>query len=261
MTLFIRSLLQLFSLGILRKSKHEEIDDASITHRSSKTIVTLLIYPKIDDTMRFGETTKVENNNYFVSSPWMISGDKLNQAIVNAENWLAEALGVRIAWEGSRTIDSDRTLLEWRSRGINLIKEEVDLQGQPWTDELVYVAFVRGMGGYASGIGCQDGNSGYAMVGDVCLEAICEYPEPTAGSVLVEQHPGQPNAHSLEGQAGALIHQALHGLGLPHPNEWPDGDQPPEDETIMGQWWNMPNFSNTKGLTDREVDKVLKGLE
>jgi hypothetical protein len=262
---FIRWLLRLISFGALGKSKQEDTDEGTTTdrqsNRKSKTIVTLLIYPRIDDTMAFGETTQVGDDTYFVSSPWLVSGDKINQVIGDAENWLAEALGVRIAWEGSRTIDSHRTLSEWRSQGIHLIKEEVELQGQPWSDDHVYLAFVRGMGGYAGGIGYQDGNAGYAMVGDICLEAICEYPEPTSGSVLLEQPPWQPNAYSSIGQTGALIHEALHGLGLPHPNGWPDGDQPGEDETIMGHWWNMPNFNNTKGLTQREVDKVLKGIE
>ena len=247
-------------LGNSQQNDADVTVDRITTSRPSKTIVTLLIYPKIDDTMKFGEATQVGDDTYFVSSPWLVSGDKVNEAIVNAEHWISEALGVSIAWEGTRTIDSHRSLSEWRSQGIHLIKEEVDLQGQPWTDDLVYLAFVRGMGGYAGGFSYQDGNSGYAMVGDICLEAICEYPEPTAGSVLLEQPPWQPHAYSVIGQTGALIHEALHGLGLPHPNEWPDGDQPGEDETIMGHWWNMPNFSNTNGLTQKEIDKVLEGI-
>ena len=210
--------------------------------------------------MTFGETVQVGNERYFVSSPWMVDGDKVNQAIVQAEHWMAEALGVRISWEGTRTIDSQHSLEEWRSRGTQLIKEEVELQGQPWTDDNVYLAFVRGVGGRTGGISYHDGNAGCVMVGDICLEAICEYPEPTAGSVLLDQPSRRPAAHSLTGQTGALIHCALHGLGLPHPDEWPDGDQPGADETIMGNWWNMPNFHNTKGLTQREIDKVLEGI-
>ena len=26
----------------------------------------------------------------------------------------------------------------------------------------------------------------------------------------------------------------------------------------MGHCWNMPNFTNTKGLTQREIDRVLE---
>ena len=255
----IRWLLRLVSFGILGKDDPISTGNGDTT-KKSKTLVTLVIYPRIDDTMTFGETTQVGNDRYFVSSPWMVEGDKVNQAIVNAEQWLAEALGVRISWEGTRSIDSQRSLSEWRSQGIHLIKEEVELQGQAWTDDNIYLAFVRGMGGYAGGISHQDGNAGYAMVGDICLEAICEYPEPTAGSVLLEQPPWNPDAYSLIGQTGAFIHEALHGLGLPHPNVWPDGDQPDADETIMGNWWSMPNFTNTNGLTQREINKVLEGI-
>ena len=107
------------------------------------------------------------------------------------------------------------------------------------------------MGGYAGGIGYQDGNAGYAMVGDVCLEAICQYLEPTSGSVLLGGDGWPANSYSTIGQTGAFIHEALHGLGLPHPDGWPEGDQPQWDETLMGNWWNMPNFSDTKGLTHK----------
>ena len=26
----------------------------------------------------------------------------------------------------------------------------------------------------------------------------------------------------------------------------------------MGHWWNMPDFRNTNGLTQREIDRVLR---
>lgn len=28
----------------------------------------------------------------------------------------------------------------------------------------------------------------------------------------------------------------------------------------MGRWWNMPSFTGTQGLTQREVDRVLLWL-
>ena len=124
----------------------------------------------------------------------------------------------------------------------------MDNLGLSWTEDAVYLAFVRGMGGYAGGIGYQGGNAGYAMVGDICLEAICEYPEPTSGSVLLGGDGWPDNSYGLIGQTGAFIHEALHGFGLPHPECWPEGNQPQSDETLMGNWWNMPNFTNTKGL-------------
>jgi len=243
---FICRILRIISFGLLCREKGPTI-----------TIVTLLIYPRIESAISFGETAQLDGDKYFVSSPWTVDVDKVNQAIEYAQNWLAEALGTMIPWKPVRTVGSQRSLSEWRSAGIQLIKREAELLDQPWTEDYVYLAFVRGMGGYAGGIGYQDGNAGYAMVGDICLEAICEYPEPTAGSVLLEQPPWAPNAFSSLGQTGAFIHEALHGLGLPHPDEWQDGHQPGDDETIMGHWWKMPSFTGTKGLTKQEIDKVL----
>ena len=114
------------------------------------------------------------------------------------------------------------------------------------------------MGGYAGGIRYESGEAGYAMVGDICLEAICEYHEPTAGSTLLQGWP--PNAYARADQTGAFIHEALHGLDLPHPDGWPEDDLPGWGETLMGRWWNMPSFTGTQGLTQREVDRVLLWL-
>ena len=116
----------------------------------------------------------------------------MDEAIREAEEWLATALSRRIPWNPVTRIDSERTLSEWRSGQIGLIRDEVEELGLPWTDDYIYLAFVRGMGGYAGGIRYESGEAGYAMVGDICLEAICEYHEPTAGSTLLQGWPPPP---------------------------------------------------------------------
>ena len=184
----------------------------------------------------------------------------MDEAIREAEEWLATALSRRIPWNPVTRIDSERTLSEWRSGQIGLIRDEVEELGLPWTDDYIYLAFVRGMGGYAGGIRYESGEAGYAMVGDICLEAICEYHEPTAGSTLLQGWLPPPNAYARAGQTGAFIHEALHGLDLPHPDGWPEDDLPGWGETLMGRWWNMPSFTGTQGLTQREVDRVLLWL-
>ena len=201
---------------------------------ASRTITTLLIYPRLSDGPVLNETTQVGDDKYFLRDPWIADVDKVNQAVSFANNRLAEALGDRIPWQEVLTVNSQRSVSEWRSGKIYLIRDEVDLWGLPWTEEYIYLAFVRGMGGYAGGIGYEDGNAGYAMVGDICLEAICEYPEPTSGSVLLGEDGWPANSYSAIGQTGAFIHEALHRLGLPHPDGWPEGDQPQWDETLMG---------------------------
>lgn len=224
----------------------------------ARTIVPLLIFPHLTGDEVFNQVVEVAGGKYYTSTPWDIDRSKVDSALLTAEDWLSEALGRRIKWEQVRVIDSHRSLAEWRTGQIGLIRGEVESAGLEWTDEHVYLAFVRGMGGYAGGIHYQNGEAGYAMVGDICLEAICEYPLPTAGSVLLGDQGWPANSYSRTGQTGAFIHEALHGLDLPHPDGWPENNRPGWDETLMGHWWNMPNFANTSGLTQQEVAKVLR---
>ena len=224
----------------------------------AKSIVTLLIFPTLTGDVEFDKSVEVGTDTYYVSSPWEPGDRNVNDAIKIAENWLADALVTQIKWNPVRMIHSQRTVSEWRSRKISLIKDEVALLRLPWTDDYIYIAFVRGMGGYAGGIRYENGNAGYAMVGDICLEAICSYQTPTAGSALLGASGWPSNAYSLAGQTGAFVHEALHGLDLPHPDGWPADNQPGWDETLMGHWWNMPNFVNTRGLTHVEIERVLK---
>ncbi len=175
---FIRWLLGLLPWGRGQRERRQ----LAVT---SKTINTLLIYPKRSDDVVFNETTLFGNDRYFLAAPWTVDGDKVTQSVRFAEDWLAEALGTRIPWQPVLTISSQRSVSEWRSGKIYLIKDEVELLGLPWTEDYIYLAFVRGMGGYAGGICYKDGNAGYAIFGDICLEAICQYPEPTSGSVLL----------------------------------------------------------------------------
>lgn len=243
---FIRWLLRLLSFATGDKRP------------APKTIVPLLIFPTMTDDIQLDKITELDSDKYYTSSPWKLSPSIVNKAVKSGEDWLTEALGTRFRWDRVRTVDSQRDLSEWRTHNISLVKEEVERLGLPWTDDYIYLAFVRGMGGYAGGIGYENGNAGYAMVGDICLEAICRYPAPTTGSVLLGADGWPPNSYSLNGQSAAFIHEALHGLGLPHPDGWPEENRPEEDATIMGNWWNMPGFKNTKGLTQMEIEKVLE---
>ena len=187
---FLRWLLRLITGGRRpRERQHHAI--------TPKTICTLLIYPRVTDALILNETTLIDTEKYFLTAPWIVDTERINQAVRFAENWLAETLGDRISWQPVMAVDSHLTVAEWRAGNIYLIKDEVDLLGLPWSEEYIYLAFVRGMGGYAGGIGYQDGNAGYGMVGDVCLEALCEYQEPTSGSVLLGEAGQQTPTRSL----------------------------------------------------------------
>ena len=223
----------------------------------AKSIVPLLIYPDVTEGLVMDETVEVDQDKYYVSSPWAVDRVRADEAIRVAEDWLANALVTRIPFGEVRTINSVHSLSEWRTRKIALVSEEVINLGLPWNADYIYLAFVRGMGGYAGGVRYLGNIAGYGMVGDVCLEAICRFAAPTAGSVLLGE--GWPsNSYGVAGQTGAFIHEALHGLDLPHPDGWPEPDQPNWSDTIMGHWWNMPNFNNTRGLTLIELEKVLQ---
>ncbi len=224
----------------------------------ARTIVTLLVYPSMEAGTELGTVTEVGEDRYYTSSPLEVDGEKLAESVRDAEDWLAGVLGTRIRWGEPVRVDSSRTVAEWRAGKIQLVEEVAAGLGMPWTEDYVYLAFVRGMGGYAGGIAYRDGGAGYSMVGDVCLEAVCGYPLPSAGSALLGDQSWPANSYSATGQMGAFIHEALHGLDLPHPDGWREPDRPGWEETLMGYWWNMPNFEGTSGLTRMEIDRVLR---
>lgn len=225
-----------------------------------KTVVPLLIYPQGLDGTALGLETTVGEDRYFISPPVEVPQKELQNAIVSAEAWLNGALEAVIPWAELIVLDSDYSLDEWRGQGIGLLEREVRNVGLPWTEDYVYLAFVRGMGGYAGGITYNSSRAGYAMVGDICLEAACRYPAPNAASTLLSADIWPDSARSALGQTAAFIHETLHGLDLPHPDGWPENDRPDSDDTIMGNWWNMPNFSPSGGLTDREIERVKRWL-
>ena len=225
---------------------------------TARTIVTLLVYPSTEAGLEPGTVTEVGEHSYYVSSPWEVDRERLARSVTEAEDWLAGVLGTRIRWGEPVRVDSSRTMDEWRTGKIQLVEEVAEGLGMPWTDDYIYLAFVRGMGAYAGGYGYRDGKPGYDMVGDVCLEAVCGYPLPTAGSALLGDQGWPANSYGDTGRMGAFIHEALHGLDRPHPDGWPESDRPAWEETLMGHWWNMPNFTGTERLTRREIDRVLR---
>ena len=242
----------------------------------SKTIVPFLVYPKIgdnlspndpgfDDIVKFNEIIEIydafdeETDRYYVSRPWKVDEDEIGKALIFARDWLGDVLGHTIEWNELRPIDSRWSLEQWRMHGIGLLRGDVEELGFDWKNEFIYLGFVRGMGGYAGGLEYRDDSAGSGIVGDICLEAICRRTIPTAGSVLLGDINGwHANTYSQIGQTGAFIHEALHGLFLPHPEGWPEENRPESNETLMGNWSTMPNFAGTRGLTHREINKVLQ---
>jgi hypothetical protein len=218
-----------------------------------------LIYPKGIEQEPVGEEVRVGDALYFLSWPVELPQEQVEAAIDSAKLWLDDVLGAELPWAPLERLDSKFTLSQWRASGIEMLKREIEDRSMPWSRDQGYLAFVRGMGGYAGGIGYQESGAGYAMLGDVCLEAISGLPEPNAASVLLGEA-WSDTSRSAQGQTAAFIHEALHGLGLPHPDGWPADEQPAWGETIMGYWWNMPNFLGTTGLTEREVQRVLRWL-
>lgn len=223
-------------------------------------IVPLLIYPQIPSDPPLDQVTSVGSDHFYTSAPWRLDEATIRAVIDFAETWLSTAVGTKIPWDTLRVVESTHTLDEWRDRRIGLLRSEVATLDLPWRRDRVYLAFVRGMGGYAGGIKYERNAAGHSMVGDICLEALAGLPEPNAGSQLLGANGRPAHSYGLEGQRGAFIHEALHGVDLPHPDGWPQGEQPDWDATIMGHWWNMPNYKGTAGLTPIEIQRVQKWL-
>ena len=231
----------------------------SVLPKMTRSLVPLLIYPKGIEQEPVGEEVRVGEALYFLSWPVELPRERVEAAIDSAKSWLDDVLGTELPWAPLERLDSKFTLSQWRSSGIELLKREIKDRSMPWYRDQVYLAFVRGMGGYAGGTRYQESTAGYAMVGDVCLEAICGLPEPNAASALLGEA-WSDTSRSAQGQTAAFIHETLHGLDLPHPDGWPADEQPAWGETIMGYWWNMPNFLGTRGLTEREIQRALRWL-
>lgn len=253
-------------MGFLQWLLGREISPRSKTddkHQDKPTtermIIPLLIYPRDIASQSAGELTMIGADRYFLSAPIEVPRGQVQSALVTAKTWLDVMLGIDIPWAPLREIASNFSVVEWRSAGIGLLEREVREASMPWTDDFIYLAFVRSMGGYAGGIKYERGRAGHAMVGDVCLESICHYPEPNATSALLGE--GWPSSsRSAQGQTAAFLHETLHGFDLPHPDGWPVGEQPRWEETIMGYWWDIPDFSTGRGLTPREVHRASKWL-
>ena len=186
--------------------------------------------------------------------------DRLSDSISAGRVWLDDVLGVELRCDALEHIESRIPISEWREQGIAALRRELEERQKPLTSEYVYLALVRGMGGYAGGIPYTESGSGYAMLGDIGIEALCSYPTPNAASALLDDS-WPDNARSRDGQTAALLHELLHALGLSHPDAWPPAQRPNWSDTIMGYWWNMPHFARTKGLTGREIERVLNWLD
>lgn len=255
--------LRRFFIGTGRE--HPAAPDSSIRPipapvGSSKSVVPLLVLPQAPDNFELDVVQELGDDRYYTSSPWEPDVSALNAATVTAEGWLETVVGTKIPWEPLRRVQSERTVAEWRESGVYLVQAEVERLLLRWSDDYIYLAFVRGLGGYAGGIGFDNGNAGFAVVGDVCIEAVCGYPEPTSGSTVLGEGPWPASAWSVAGQTGAFVHEALHGLGLPHPDGWPAGRQPANDRTIMNDWWTFPNYVQSEGLTNIELDTVREAI-
>ena len=226
----------------------------------NRSIVVLLIYPGDLDREPVGSPIPVGEDTYFISWPLRIPDERLLHSIYAGRDWLNDVLGVDLPWYALERIDSRIPISQWREQGIDALKRELEERQKPLTREYVYLAFVRGMGGYAGGLSYTDSAPGYAMLGDICIEALCSYPAPNAASALLGDS-WPDNARSRTGQTAAFLHELLHALGLPHPDAWPPARRPNWTDTIMGYWWNMPRFARTKGLTGREIERVLNWLD
>ena len=133
-------------------SEHPAAPDPSIRPipapaGSSKTVVPILVLPQVPDDFQLDTKQEQGGDRYYTSSPWQPDMDALNAAIITAESWLESVVGTKIPWEPIRQVQSERTVAEWREGGVYLVQAEVERLLLRWSDDYVYLAFVRGLGG------------------------------------------------------------------------------------------------------------------
>ena len=67
-------------LGFFRRG--ERVPPRSVP--PPKTIVTLLVFPKLTDQIVFNETSQVGTDSYYVASPWELSSVNVDEVIGTA---------------------------------------------------------------------------------------------------------------------------------------------------------------------------------
>ena len=226
----------------------------------NRNIVVLLIYPKDLDREPVGTTVHAGDDTYHLSWPVRIPEQQLYNAVSTGRAWLNEVLGVDLRWYAVERLESRSPLSEWREHGIAVLKREIEERGKAGVQGVHIPGFRSGHGGICGRDRVFGVGAGLAMLGDICLEALCSYPLPNSASALLDES-WPDNARSSVGQTAAFLHELLHGLGLHHPDAWPASQRPNWSDTIMGYWWNMPRFARTKGLTGREIERVLQWLD
>ena len=94
--------------------------------------------------------------------------------------------------------------------------------------------FCKGAGGFAGGAQWhRDNGGGMCLLGDWCLDSM-------AGRVPLEWWDWWTG---VDKQVSAAWHETGHTLGLPHPDALnPVTGQQDYPYTIMGSWWDWPNF-------------------
>ncbi len=181
---------------------------------------------------------------------------QITHAMARVRDWYGSALGlgtslnirpvvVMPAWGGLADYDIEWTNPDHRyTDGIVLgdtwgkVLSEVSLRGfSPGdeTDPHMVVIFCKGAGGFAGGaqwFGSAGG--GMCMLGDFALDSFSERVPPE----WVTWWTG------VDRQTGATAHEMGHTLGLPHPDiANPDSGQEDWEYTVMGAWWNWPDFA------------------
>ena len=180
-------------------------------------------------------------DEYHLSMPIKIPKRSIQKAVDSIENWIKEK-GIKGIKFSVQEIDSVFLLSEYRKNIGNVLDLKI-------RKDVIDIYLIRGMGGFAG----TKRAGGWAALGDVCLEALAEYSEPNAASVLMRAWSGEEGrAYKRGGQRGALAHEIMHTLSLPHVEDWSEENRPDPNKTVMANWPAFPNV----GLSPQEVENV-----
>jgi Metallo-peptidase family M12B Reprolysin-like len=134
-----------------------------------------------------------------------------------------------IIWNGKNIYEDG---VEFDGNMEHAVVEELYARGFPTppnqdANGYSVVMFVKGAGGWAGGRELGNGDGGWAILGDFCIDSL--------QGVIPE---GAYWWSGRELQMGAAAHELGHTFGLPHP----DAYNGVWETTVMGNWWGFPDL-------------------
>lgn len=204
---------------------------------------------------------------FFVPRDWDVSSAEvqaeaasIRSALGEIQSYYGNRLGHGFDLHGLQVVQGEGSKeaygIQWNGRDIYV--DGVDIVGNveatvvdelyrrgypvpPGQNESGYVTvmLVKGAGGWAGSRELSNGNGGWSIVGDWCIDSL--------NNDLVEGQYGWQSGRRP--QLGALAHEIGHAFGFDHPDAYGQ----PFNVSVMGNWWDYP----TIGFSDEDRRRAM----